>query len=45
VEIPIHWYHFSDSKVSALPDAIRVIRDIFRIHTNARRGIYDGDAS
>jgi dolichyl-phosphate beta-glucosyltransferase len=44
VEIPIHWYHFSDSKVSALPDAIRVIRDIFRIHANARRGMY-GNAS
>ncbi|HUE99803.1 MAG TPA: dolichyl-phosphate beta-glucosyltransferase, partial [Anaerolineales bacterium] len=30
VEIPIHWYHFSDSKVSALWDALRMIRDIFR---------------
>ena len=44
VEIPIHWYHFSDSKVSALRDAVRMITDIFRIHANARRGIY-GDAS
>jgi glycosyltransferase involved in cell wall biosynthesis len=44
VEIPIHWYHFSDSKVSALRDAVHMIRDIFRIHANARRGIY-GDAS
>lgn len=41
VEIPIHWYHFSDSKVSALRDAVRMIRDIFRIHANARRGLYD----
>ena len=38
VEIPIHWYHFSDSKVSALRDALRMIQDIFRIHANARRG-------
>jgi glycosyltransferase involved in cell wall biosynthesis len=44
VEIPIHWYHFSDSKVNALRDAIRMIQDIFRIHANARRGFY-GDAS
>lgn len=44
VEIPIRWYHFSDSKVSALRDAIRMIGDIFRIHANARRGIYS-DAS
>lgn len=40
VEIPIHWYHFSDSKVNALRDALHMIRDIFRIHANARRGIY-----
>lgn len=39
-EIPIHWYHFSDSKVSALRDALHMIGDIFRIHANARRGIY-----
>jgi glycosyltransferase involved in cell wall biosynthesis len=41
VEIPIHWYHFSDSKVSALRDAMDMIQDIFRIHANARRGLYD----
>jgi dolichyl-phosphate beta-glucosyltransferase len=40
-EIPIHWYHFADSKVSAVRDAVRMIRDIFRIHANARRGLYD----
>lgn len=41
VEIPIHWYHFSESKVSALRDALDMIKDIFRIHANARRGLYD----
>jgi len=41
VEIPIHWYHFSDSKVSAFRDAMRMISDIFLIHANARRGLYD----
>lgn len=45
VEIPIHWYHFSDSKVNALRDAVQMIKDIFRIHANARRGAYSGDAS
>jgi len=44
LEIPIHWYHFADSKVNALRDAVRMIQDIFRIHANARRGTY-GDAS
>jgi len=41
LEIPIHWYHFSDSKVSALRDALRMIQDIFRIHAKARQGLYD----
>jgi len=40
-ELPIHWYHFADSKVSALRDAIRMIQDIFRIRVNAWRGMYD----
>lgn len=39
-EIPIHWYYGSDSKVSAVRDAIRMIGDIFRIQSNARRGLY-----
>ncbi|MGZ9221755.1 MAG: dolichyl-phosphate beta-glucosyltransferase [Anaerolineales bacterium] len=43
VEIPIHWYHFSDSKVNALRDAVRMISDIFLIHANARRGLYDAN--
>ncbi|HLO15797.1 MAG TPA: dolichyl-phosphate beta-glucosyltransferase [Anaerolineales bacterium] len=43
VEIPIHWYHFSDSKVSALRDSVRMIQDIFRIRANARRGLYNAN--
>jgi dolichyl-phosphate beta-glucosyltransferase len=39
-EVPIHWYHHPETKVSALRDAIRMIQDIFRIHANARRGLY-----
>lgn len=39
-EIPIHWYHDTDTKVRALPDAIRMFKDIFHIHANARRGLY-----
>jgi dolichyl-phosphate beta-glucosyltransferase len=41
-EIPIHWTHHPETKVSAVRDAIRMIQDIFRIHANARRGMYDG---
>ena len=40
-EIPIHWYHHPETKVSALRDAVQMIRDIFRIHANARRGLYN----
>ena len=39
-EVPIHWYHHPDTKVSALRDAVQMIKDIFRIHANARNGIY-----
>jgi hypothetical protein len=39
-EIPIHWYHHPETKVSALRDAVQMIKDIFRIHANARRGLY-----
>jgi dolichyl-phosphate beta-glucosyltransferase len=44
-EVPIHWSHFGDSKLSAFRDALRMIRDIFHIHVNAWRGIYDHNAS
>jgi glycosyltransferase involved in cell wall biosynthesis len=41
-EIPIHWYYHPETKVSAMRDALRMIVDIFRIHANAWRGLYDG---
>ena len=41
-EIPIHWVHHPETKVSAVRDALRMIRDIFRIRANAWRGIYNG---
>jgi glycosyltransferase involved in cell wall biosynthesis len=40
-EVPIHWYFGSESKVRAIPDALRMLRDILSIHRNARRGLYD----
>jgi len=42
-EIPIDWYYRPESKVSAIRDAVRMIQDIFQIHRNARRGLYDAD--
>ena len=39
-EIPIDWYYHPETKVSAVRDALRMIRDIFLIHVNAWRGKY-----
>ena len=41
MEVPVDWYYRPESKVSALRDAYRMIRDIFRIRANMRRGMYD----
>ena len=41
LEVPIHWYYRPESKVSTVPDALRLLGDIFLIRANARRGIYD----
>ncbi len=40
-EIPIHWRFDPETKLSAVQDAFRMVRDIFLIHRNARRGVYD----
>lgn len=40
-EIPIHWYYHPETKINAWRDAVQMIKDIFRIHANARRGMYD----
>lgn len=45
VEVPVDWYYRSESKVSAVRDALRMIEDIFRIRANARRGLYDAGRS
>jgi len=42
IEVPIHWYFQSESKVNAVRDAFRMIADIFTIRRNARRGLYGG---
>jgi glycosyltransferase involved in cell wall biosynthesis len=43
IEVPIDWYYRTESKVNAVSDAMRMIHDIFQIHANARRGLYDPD--
>ena len=45
VEIPVDWYYRPESKVNAIRDALQMIQDIFLIHANARRGLYDANKS
>jgi glycosyltransferase involved in cell wall biosynthesis len=40
-EIPIRWRFNAETKLNAMQDALRMVRDIFLIHRNARRGDYD----
>jgi len=42
-EVSIDWYFDADSKVNAVPDALHMLGDIFRIHVNSWRGRYDGN--
>jgi len=41
IEVPIHWYFDSETKLNAVKDALRMLRDIFLIHLNNIRGRYD----
>lgn len=40
-EIPIHWSHNAESKLSVWRDALQMIADIFTIRRNAQRGLYE----
>jgi len=40
-EVPIHWYFDPETKLRAIKDAILMLRDIFLIHWNNLRGLYD----
>jgi dolichyl-phosphate beta-glucosyltransferase len=43
LEIPIDWFYRTESKVSAVRDALRMVNDIFRIRANGRGGLYDAN--
>ncbi len=40
-EVPIDWYFDAETKLRAVNDALRMLRDIFLIHRNNVRGLYD----
>ena len=40
-EIPVHWSHDADSKLSVVSDSLKAINEVVSIRQQARRGIYD----
>jgi len=41
IEVPISWYFNPESKLSVVQDAFKMLLDIFQVHLNAVRGVYD----
>lgn len=39
-EVAIPWYYHQESKVHAVRDAVKILRDIFTIRSNHARGLY-----
>lgn len=44
VEVPIHWYFNPETKLNAISDSFKMMRDILQIRHNARQGLYRPDA-
>ncbi len=40
-EVPIHWYFMTESKISPFRDTISMVREVFKVRQNVRRGLYD----
>lgn len=40
VEIPIHWYYQTDSRVRPVRDTVSMLRELLKIRRNGRRGLY-----
>lgn len=40
-EVPIEWHFRADSRLRMVPDSIAMLREVFRIRLEARRGAYD----
>ncbi len=41
IEVPIHWYYQSESKVHPVRDTFRMFRDMIRVRQNDRQGLYE----
>ncbi len=40
VEVPVTWYYGRESKVRPLQDTVSMVRDLWQVRLNARRGLY-----
>jgi dolichyl-phosphate beta-glucosyltransferase len=40
IEVPIHWYYQTESKVHPVRDTVRMIREIIKVRQNDRQGVY-----
>ncbi|MBN1992980.1 MAG: glycosyltransferase family 2 protein [Anaerolineae bacterium] len=45
IEVPIHWYYQTESKVHPLKDTARMFRDIIKVRQNDRQGLYEQSPS
>lgn len=41
IEVPIHWYYQTESKVHPVRDTIRMFKDMLKVRRNDRRGLYE----
>lgn len=41
IEVPIHWYYQTESKVHPLRDTVRMVQDMVTVRQNDLRGLYD----
>ena len=41
IEVPIHWYYQTESKVHPIRDTIRMVQDMITVRQNDWRGVYD----
>lgn len=41
VEVPIHWYYQTESKVHPIKDTIRMVRDMLTVRRNDWQGLYE----
>ncbi|MFC1976480.1 dolichyl-phosphate beta-glucosyltransferase [Chloroflexota bacterium] len=40
IEVPIHWYYQTESKVDPVKDTLRMFQDIIKVRQNDRQGLY-----